>query len=435
MDDREQRGLALAALYRIEREGDKWLVPSQKGDGTSYVVEVVANRPRCTCPDNADRGVKCKHLFAVEFVQAREPKAEGAATVTQTLTITQTLKVKERPTYKQDWPNYNRAQTREKRLFMSILADLCRGIAEPVTKGPGRKPLKLADLTYACAFKVYCALSARRFASDLDDAAEKGYVSRAAHFNVVIKHMDDPKLTPVLKALLIEAARPLAAVETSFAVDSSGFSTSRFAKWFDHKYGKTVQEREWVKAHLVCGVKTNVVTAVEVMDKDSADCPQLPALLKTTRRNFDVKEVSADAAYLSQENMEAVAESGGTPYIAFKENTTGGVGGLFAKMFHYYCLNKDDFLAHYHKRSNVESTFSMVKGKFRDHVRSKSDAGMVNEVLCKFLCHNICCLIQSTFELGIQAKFWSKAEITEPGPEAEPVGAGIGDDVDAWAWI
>jgi hypothetical protein len=49
---------------------------------------------------------------------------------------------------------------------------------------------------------------------------------------------------------------------------------------------------------------------------------------------------------------------------------------------------RETFLEHYHKRSNVESVFYMVKGKFGDSVRSKSDVGQVNEVLCKVLCHN-----------------------------------------------
>lgn len=70
-------------------------------------------------------------------------------------------------------------------------------------------------------------------------------------------------------------------------------------------------------------------------------------------------------------------------------------------MFHLFNFNRDEFLAHYHKRSNVEATFSMIKAKFRDHVRSKTDDAMVNEVLCKIVCHNICCLIQETHELGI----------------------------------
>jgi hypothetical protein len=43
----------------------------------------------------------------------------------------------------------------------------------------------------------------------------------------------------------------------------------------------------------------------------------------------------------------------------------------------------------------------MIKSKFRDHVRSKTETAMNNEVLCKVLAHNICCLIQSVYELGV----------------------------------
>jgi len=74
-------------------------------------------------------------------------------------------------------------------------------------------------------------------------------------------------------------------------------------------------------------------------------------------------------------------------------------------MFHYFQFRRDEFLAHYHKRSNVESTFSMIKAKFGDHLRSKADVAMVNEVLCKIICHNICCLIQEAHELGITTEF------------------------------
>jgi transposase len=64
------------------------------------------------------------------------------------------------------------------------------------------------------------------------------------------------------------------------------------------------------------------------------------------------------------------------------------------------------FLDHYHKRSNVESTFSMIKRKFGDHVRSKTDTAMVSEVLGKILAHNICCVIANQYELGIEPIFW-----------------------------
>lgn len=38
-------------------------------------------------------------------------------------------------------------------------------------------------------------------------------------------------------------------------------------------------------------------------------------------------------------------------------------------------------------------------------LRSKGDTAQMNEVLCKVLCHNICVVIQSTYELGVPVDF------------------------------
>lgn len=96
---------------------------------------------------------------------------------------------------------------------------------------------------------------------------------------------------------------------------------------------------------------------------------------------------------------------GATPYIAFKSNATGAVGELFQMMFHFYSYKRDEFLAAYNKRSNVESTFSIVKAKFSGHIRSKGETAQINGALCKVLCHNLCCLIQSMFEFRIEPNF------------------------------
>ena len=79
-------------------------------------------------------------------------------------------------------------------------------------------------------------------------------------FTSTFRYLENPDLAPLLKSLIEQSALPLRSVETDFAVDSSGFSTSVYNRWFDHKWGK---EPKWVKAHLMCGV-TNIVTAVEV---------------------------------------------------------------------------------------------------------------------------------------------------------------------------
>ena len=195
-------------------------------------------------------------------------------------------------------------------------------------------------------------------------------------------------------------------MERDFAIDSSGFSSTRYERWYDQKYGVTRNKCVWVKAHIATGVRTNCITAVRILDKDAADCPQFVPLLKETRQGFEIDEVSADKAYVSVENFEEAAACGGQAFIAFKSNNNGLAGGLFEKAFHFFQFNQEEYMAKYHKRSNVESTFSAVKRKFGDSVVSKTDAAMVNEVLCKFLCQNLTCLIQEQETLGIAPVFW-----------------------------
>ncbi|MCA1639527.1 MAG: SWIM zinc finger family protein [Acidobacteria bacterium] len=96
-------------------------------------------------------------------------------------------------------------------------------------------------------------------------------------------------------------------------------------------------------------------------------------------------------------------------YIAWKANSraTNKEGNhLWNKLYHYYALNQDKFLEHYHKRSNVETAFFMIKAKFGGSLRSKTRTAQINEALCKILAHNICVLNQSMFELGIKPDFY-----------------------------
>jgi transposase len=77
--------------------------------------------------------------------------------------------------------------------------------------------------------------------------------------------------------------------------------------------------------------------------------------------------------------------------------------GAWARMHHLFAFQRDTFLARYHQRSNVESTFSMLKRKFGDSLRSKSDIGQINEVLCKVIAHNLCVLIACVHEIGLDS--------------------------------
>jgi hypothetical protein len=295
MTEREQKALIIAAKSKLVKKGDVWRVPSQSGYKPYYEVDPNPESPRCTCPDFETRRERCKHIFAVEYTIEREQSiTQTTDGDTTTTTVTESVKITKRVTYKQDWTAYNTAQTNEKHLFESLLNNLCGLVVGP------------------------------------------------------------PQ----------ERGRPL-----------------------------------------MTGVKTHIVTSVEITGRHDNDSPQFPPLVNKTAKGFIINECSAKKAYSGFDNHEAIAKVGGTPYIAFKSNATGAIGGVFQKMFYFYRYKRDEFLAHYHKRSNSESTFSMVKAKFGGHLRSKSDTGQTNEALCKVLCHNLCALIQSIFEFGIEPNF------------------------------
>ena len=317
-----------------------------------------------------------------------------------------------RPTYPQDWPAYNLAQTSEKDTFTALLADLCANIPQPEYSF-GRPRLPLADMVYTGALKVYTGFSARRFDCDVRQASRQGLISAPPTFTTVNKYISNPDLTPLITDLIERSAAPLSTVESDFAADGTGFSTCRFDRWFDHKWGKEKSQRHWLKAHIVCGTQTNIVTSVEITPSNVHDSPVLPGLLDTTAKRFTMAEVSADKAYLSDANLRHIEGHGAYPYIPFKSNTTGQGSPMWKRLYAYFTLHEEAWKAHYHKRSNVETVFSMVKGKFGDSVRSKSEAGQVNEVLFKFLCHNICCLIQAMYQRGITPNFEAKVRPEE----------------------
>ena len=218
---RRQRGLVIAGLCYIRTDGSdsRYRVPSQTGK-CQYLVSIDPKKGpdwRCDCEDFEKRGLPCKHIYAVRFLIERDTiKGKGkqkgenpigtaiatavnatasdpqpsvqASLIPETKTISVELKTElsaqaklKKPTYKQDWPNYNKAQTTEKHRFQVLLADLCRGIVEPTrphegTKG-GRPPVPLAYRVFASAFKVYSTVSGRRFTCDMKDAQSQGHVS------------------------------------------------------------------------------------------------------------------------------------------------------------------------------------------------------------------------------------------------------------------
>jgi transposase len=128
----------------------------------------------------------------------------------------------------------------------------------------------------------------------------------------------------------------------------------------------------------------------------------------STKQHFAMGQVSADRAYLSNENLTAIEAPGAAPFVPFKVNSQSDGSPAWRKMHAVFMFKQEEFLAAYGKRNNVESAFSAVKRKFGHAVRSKTFTAQVNEILCKALCQNLSVLVQAMHRLGIEPSFLGK---------------------------
>lgn len=398
-DLRQERGRLLSSDKRIKNvAGVTLVVPSQTSE-TAYLVN--AKEGTCSCPDFELRRCKCKHQWAIAFVQTIETDSHGNQTVTQSFSYSHTTE--------RDWSAYNQAQVSEKETVQALLRGLCDGIQTPAHPGRGPKPLPMSDAVYAMVLKVYTTMSTRRASTDIKDSADAGHMAKAPHYNSIINYFDKPEMTGILTGLIEKSASPLSSIETSFAVDSTGFSTAVYRRWFDAKYGKEMKKATWLKAHAMVGTTTQIISSVKVTTSEGADCPQLLELVASTKQNFAMGQVSADRAYLSNENLTAIETTGAAAFIPFKCNSQPDGSPAWRKMHAVFMFKQEEFLAAYGKRNNIESAFSAVKRKFGHAVRSKTFTAQVNEILCKALCQNLSVLVQAMHRLGIEPSFLAKA--------------------------
>ncbi|MHB1435085.1 MAG: transposase [Thermoplasmata archaeon] len=220
-------------------------------------------------------------------------------------------------------------------------------------------------------------------------------------------------LTPILTDLVARSAQPLSRLESTFAVDASGYRTPSFGAYCQETHGPS-RTNVWVKAHIIVGVATHTIPAVVVTSGTGADCLQFWTLVQTVARaGFTLREICADKAYRSRENLETVKAVGARPYIPFKVDSTSRAGGspMWKEMYHYFQEHREEFEEHYHARSNVESVFASVKRKLGETLVSKDPVARGNELLAKMMAYNLTVLVHEMYEHRLIPEFLQKPKI------------------------
>ena len=414
---RMARGRVIAAIPGAVAQVNPitFAVKSQSGVGV-YRVEASGEAATCTCPDaTKHEGTGCKHIAAVRFYLERQTVGPSGEVVSERVPITHT----------QAWAAYNEAQKAEVKLFDKLLSELVATVEDPrPTQVRGQPRLPLSDLLFASVQKVYSQLSCRRSYSLFGFAAERGQIARAPSYSMSSIVLNREDVTPILHDMIAKVALPLAALEENFALDSSGFRTTCYGEYCQEAHGKS-NENTWLKAHIIIGVRTHVIPKVIVTGAAGSDTIQFPALVNgAVEAGFVMKEVYADKGYLSRENFEVAGAVGASPYIAFKSNSRGhrrGGSGLHSawwkRMYHLFQANREEWEAHYHLRSNVESVFAAVKKKLGETLKSRNPVAQTNELLAKVLAYNLTVLIHEMYEHGVVPGFVSGNGVKVIGPE------------------
>ena len=349
---RRRRGLVMAATTKITRNKQgNYKVRSESGES---VYTIGKECDTCTCPDFALTKKPCKHIYrALLFIQQEEER-EGHDQIEDGKS-NDSPKAPKRKTYPQNWPKYELAQTHELEHFDPLLWELCSLLIQPQHRH-FRPPLPIADVVYAIVTKAERGMSRRRSMTDIRRARDLGYVDHVPTDSSISRYLGKSELTPVLKWLIIQSALPLTSQEHDFAIDSSGIGSTTYDRWYDAKWGKIIRQAQWVKMHLLVGVKTHIVVAADVSEGDANDSPYLQRLVDDIKDDYDIRELSADKAYLSKGNYNYAAANGIDLYIPFKINSRRQHpkrrrSRAWEQAIDYFNYRRDDFLEHYHKRS------------------------------------------------------------------------------------
>src|SRR4028118_32093 len=205
--------------------------------------------------------------------------------------------------------------------FLEWLCVLCQGITE--TMPAERRPREqLSDVVFCLVLKIYGKFSYDLLISFLDSLDTGKYLSHVPSAMTLNNYMRDEKLTPILKKLIGESSLPLRGIETHFAIDSTPLFLHSYYLSVDSKTKKKVERRDWIRLHLVCGVKTGIVPSADATLRIVAEQKLFePLVRELLLLGFEVRGIAGDKNYLSRKNVTLVTELGATPYLTFKKNS------------------------------------------------------------------------------------------------------------------
>jgi hypothetical protein len=304
---------------------------------------------------------------------------------------------------KKRWPRneaaYNDIQKNEFLNFMEFIEFL----RNKVCKTARMKKM----ITCLLIWHKFPNLSARRAESFLLFLRKNKILSfRIPCFKTLALYRENNSLLLILDNLITESSKPLSVIEHDFGTDATGIKTKLFSTWYSLRIKKKIKKRDHITVHASMGVKSMIVTALNVENKQGRDNVIFREHVDKTNENFDINEWSGDGMYWAKKNCQKVSSVGGNPYFKCKTGKTAWNGKQdgypsWKEMNTKSKEDEEEYGKHYHKRSKLESGNHSKKALHGDRVYSKLKSARINEETLRWINHNINVLNRAKQEWNI----------------------------------
>ncbi len=222
-------------------------------------------------------------------------------------------------------------------------------------------------------------------------------------FKTLCNYRESNTLQEILDDLIEESSKPLKQIERDFATDATGIKTKLFSTWYSLRCNKKIRKRDHLTIHISTGVKSIIVTAINIEPKQGRDNIIFREHVDKTAKNFKVNEWSGDGMYWCKDNCRKISEVGGKPYFKCKKSWNGKQSGVpsWKEMNLQFIEDPEDYGRSYHKRSNVESANMSKKMLHGDKVYSRLKSSRINEETLRWVNYNINVLNRAKYEWNI----------------------------------
>jgi hypothetical protein len=455
LDDRQRRGFIFremlakdASLRKIVAPDEEFMYKSLDNEGREEVWYRLTRTVRndrgtlgisyqCFCPDQKKAGRRdCAHRFCQKLI-------DGGVVVSGSLTQTERNQAvaERRPARKRTAHNEKSVRSTQRDARVKMPTEIPRLILSLKTAWERDNPNDAMAIRHnrltadgvrcaALLLKICEGKSADAMISRYQDLIDDGHIDLNAppHQNTLTNWMNEIALTCILLNWLFRTTWPFRKREVAAIADSTKVSQLRVAHSRLVEYGSDKRPTAtWVKAHVLIGLETMIVMAIEFSTKDRGDVDFLERLVERARETFSLKFLLADKAYLSEDILGALWKLGIRACIPVKSKWDLETKNIYyaaaRALVEWYDGRPRSFDEIYRLRPKIEGAFSLLKrlaGGFcwsrgrgrRDNKTGKlhfdqavtKDGPCVawqNETICKFIYTNLRATVTLEEETGV----------------------------------